>query len=136
MYRVGANALASGGRFVFGAHYWGLAARRQGIDKDGYYPGESRIYRYYMTADEVRVEASRYFDSVGTHPVAIVLPGSYQFRIPMYPVSRICEKIPVVREFGTNLLCIARNARIRSLGFLWMVLESSDGVWGELLELI
>jgi SAM-dependent methyltransferase len=107
MFRLAYDALKPGGIFVFGMHYWGPAARRQGLLKDGRY--DNGIYRYYMTEEEARAEASAVFQQITVRPVQIILPGTYRFRLPLYPISRMAERLPVLRNLGWLLMGVARK---------------------------
>jgi SAM-dependent methyltransferase len=108
MFQLAAESLAPGGIFVFGAHHWGPAALRQQLPKEGYYDGDG-IYRYYMTTQELKSEAQQYFSRVAVRPVCVAPPGSMRLGLPIYPVSRFCEQIPMLRNFGKLLLGVAEK---------------------------
>ena len=108
MFRLAHTGLKSGGRFVFGAHHWG---RRRVPPKEGRY--HNGIYRYFMTASELRREAASHFRRVSMRPVKIIPPGATRLRLPLYPVSRVLEYVPGLRDFGCIVMGVATKSRRR-----------------------
>lgn len=107
MYRLAAHAAKSDGRFVFSAHHHGLRQKLYGIEKSGAYD-EGGIYRYNLTLSECRAEVKPYFDDVIARTVQIYLPLSNKLKLPVLPISRALERIPVVNTLGDLVLCTAQ----------------------------
>ncbi len=110
VYAAAAHALRSNGRFAFSAHFYSRRARLDGIAKVGDYAG-SNLFREFQTSDEVREELSRYFADVRIQPIQIIPPFVRRLRLPQAPISRICERLPFLRDFGELLLVTAMQPR-------------------------
>lgn len=110
LFRTAAEGLAREGRFVFGSHYYGARARVTGVQKSGYYEGTS-IYRFYTTRAEAGAEVNPWFERVRLQPVQILIPFSRRLHLPLKPLSRACERIPLARECGQLLMGVAEQPR-------------------------
>lgn len=107
MYCLAANALTSGGRFVFGTHLQGIRERYLRVEKSGRYP-DTGIYRYNFTLRECLMEPKRFFRRVRAQPIQIYLPVLR--RLPWssnYRVSRLLERVPGLNRFGALTVCTA-----------------------------
>jgi SAM-dependent methyltransferase len=108
MYALAAGALKPGGRFVFLAHHYGLRAWWSKTEKAGLYrPGG--IFREYFTPSEILNELRGVFDETRVKPVQIYLPFVSRTHDNRVRISRMAEKIPILRDFGELLLIEARS---------------------------
>jgi SAM-dependent methyltransferase len=110
LFRAVAAGLAPNGRFVCGAHYYGLRARMGGIPRSGFYK-ESGIYRLFMTRADLHNEMSPWFGRLHLQPVKILPPFGRRMGMPLLRTSRACERLPVAREFGEILMAISEQPR-------------------------
>lgn len=108
MYRLARTALAPTGRFVFSGHFQGIRQKLAGQAKSGTYRNGG-IYRYNFCLHEGYEEVGPHFASVDAHPIQIYLPLSRTLRLPLPTLSRLAERIPVLRSFG-NLLLVKADA--------------------------
>ena len=76
--------------------------------KSGTYK-EGGIYRYNFCIREGYEELGPHFASVDAHPIQIYLPLSRTLRLPLILLSRMSERIPLLRSFG-NLLLVKADA--------------------------
>jgi hypothetical protein len=114
MYAMVAGALQPDGRFVFSAHHYGRRAVWDRVEKAGYYSG-TELFREFLTADEMREEAGRYFGAVRLQPIQIVLPVVNRLPVPPVIVSRVCERMPVLRDFGQLVVATATRPNASAL---------------------
>ena len=110
LYRLARMALAPTGRFVFSGHFQGIRQKLSGQAKSGTY-NNSGIYRYNFCLNEAFDEVGPHFASVDAHPIQVYLPLSRTLRLPLMPLSRMAERIPVLRSFGNLLLVKADGPR-------------------------
>lgn len=108
LYRLARMALAPTGRFVFSGHFQGIRQKLTGQAKSGTYK-DGGIYRYNFCLHEGFDEVGPHFASVDAHPIQIYLPLSRTLRLPLPALSRMAERIPVLRSFG-NLLLVKADA--------------------------
>jgi SAM-dependent methyltransferase len=113
MYRLAATALRDDGRFVFGTHYHDIRRRWRKVAQAGRY-GEG-IYVYYFRRPEMVNEVRPFFRRVRARPIAPVLPLAGRLGLPAGTLSRIAERVPVVRELG-RLLLVAAEQPVREPG--------------------
>ena len=110
LYRLARMALAPTGRFVFSGHFQGIRQKLTGQAKSATY-NNTGIYRYNFCLHEGFDEVGPHFASVDAHPIQIYLPLSRTLRLPLLPLSRMAERIPVLRSFGNLLLVKADGPR-------------------------
>jgi SAM-dependent methyltransferase len=110
MYQLAARALKPEGRFVFGTHYYGLRAKRDGNPQTGRY-SDGGIFREYQTQDEVRAEALSSFARIRTRPMCVYPPLVARVGLPILPFARLLGRLPIARELGALLLGIADQPR-------------------------
>lgn len=109
LYRLAANALRAGGRFVFSAHNHGLRHRMRGEAKSGRYR-QGGIYCYRFSVDECRQELRPYFEAAKVGPIQIYLPLSRTLRLPLLRLSRFLEAMPLSSGLGELILCSAERS--------------------------
>lgn len=105
-----ARGLRKDGRFVFSTHYYDLRSRIRGMARSGYYR-RGGIYRYLFERSEIVRETGPYFQEIACRPIQIALPLAARLRLPMVSLSRIAERIPLVRMLG-ELLLVTANRRL------------------------
>ena len=108
LYQLARKSLAPTGRFVFSGHFQGIRQKLSGQVKSGTYK-EGGIYRYNFCIREGYEELGPHFASVDAHPIQIYLPLSRTLRLPLILLSRMSERIPLLRSFG-NLLLVKADA--------------------------
>lgn len=109
LYRLAANALRTGGRFVFSAHNHGLRQRLHGEAKSGRYR-QGGIYRYNFSVNECRQELRPFFETVKAGPIQIYLPLARTLRLPLLRLSRFLETMPLTNNLGELILCSAERS--------------------------
>ena len=112
LYRLAARALREGGRFVFSTHSYTVRERLRRMSKDGRYD-EGGIYRRLFTRRDVDDEVRPHFGSLESRPIQIAFPLTKRLGLPLLPISRVAERIPIVRRLGSLLLVTARAPRAR-----------------------
>jgi SAM-dependent methyltransferase len=101
------EALTPGGRYVVSAHHQDIRRRFGRVDRKGLYSEQFPVFYECLTRADLRRELG-VFASVDVEPIVIFLP--WLSRIPfMRPtISRLTERIPLLRDFGQLLLATAR----------------------------
>lgn len=108
MYRLAANALRPNGRFVFSTHNHGFWQWVHGEEKSGRYkPGH--IYRYNFSVSECKAEIRSYFEVIKARPIQIYIPFARRLGLPLVALSRFLERIPLINDLGTLILCSAER---------------------------
>jgi len=108
MYRLVAEALHDEGSFLFSTHHYGLRERLRRVPQDGRYtPGG--IYRRLFTRAEIGDELVPYFAARRSRPIQIALPLTTRLGLPLIPMSRVLERVPLLNRFGELLLVTARR---------------------------
>lgn len=110
VYQQARDGLTTDGRFVFSAHHHGLRQIFSGETKEGRYQAGG-IYRYHMTARECEREVAPYFREVRVRPIQVFLPLGRTLGLPVVPLSRFFESVPLVNRLGNLLLCAAWDPR-------------------------
>lgn len=107
LYRLAAQALREGGKFVFSTHHFSWRKRWRGEPQSGHYRAGG-IYRYLFTQHEIRREVARHFRDVACRPMQIHVPGSGKLKVRV-PASRAAEWIWPLNCLGELLLVAARK---------------------------
>lgn len=104
------ESLSSGGVFAATVYHHDLRKRLRHEPKDGYHP--SGIFYHYFDSKELLTEFSEVFKIVSVRPIEITLPFEGHLGLSNRMggnFSRICEHIPMVRQFGHLLLSKAQK---------------------------
>ena len=110
VYQGAREAIRKDGRFVFSAHHHGLRQILSGEEKEGRY-NAGGIYRFHMSVEECEREVAPYFRQVRVRPIQVFLPLGRTLGLPVAPISRFVERVPVVNRLGNLLLCVAWDPR-------------------------
>jgi SAM-dependent methyltransferase len=103
-----ALALRPGGAFISTTYHYDLRMRLRNKQQEGMHP--TGIFYHYYTADELRRDIGTHFFVQEVRPIDITLP--LEARIRLSPIlggliSRLCERIPLLRDFGHLLMVVA-----------------------------
>ena len=108
LYRLAKSALGPTGQFIFSAHHHGLREIAGRVAKSGAYR-EGHIYRYNLTVGECLREVKPHFGRVRVTPIQIYFPFARRVGLPLIPMSRLLERIPVMNRLASLLLCVAEG---------------------------
>lgn len=104
------ESLSPDGIFVATVYHYDLRRYLRKESKEGYHP--SGIFYHYFDSEKLRAEFNEVFKAVSVRPIDITLPfeGNLGLSCRMSGnLSRICEYIPIVRQFGHLLLSKAQK---------------------------
>jgi uncharacterized protein YbaR (Trm112 family) len=108
MLRVASEALKENGSFVFGTHHQNIVYRLLGLPPAGRY-ADCGIYRYFMQQEEIHREAAVYFRRISCRPIRVNIPLTKWTGLSASTISRIAERIPLLRQKGDLLLAKTRE---------------------------
>ena len=108
MFRTVAHGLKAEGRFVFGVHFYNWRDRSGKVRQADRY-SDGGIFRYRFQRREIVAEARRDFGRVSARPIKIYLPLAGRLGLPAAPISRCCERLPLLNGFGELLLVEAKR---------------------------
>jgi SAM-dependent methyltransferase len=112
VFRLAARACKPGGKFVFGVHHRGVRSWLRGERLSGYYH-EGHIFRRLFRTGEIERETRRVFDEVRARPIQIIVPLLGRLGVPVVPLSRLLERVPLLNELGELVLVQARRPAVR-----------------------
>lgn len=127
LYKVVANALREGGKFVFSTHHFSWQARLERKARSGYYR-EGGIYRYLFEVAEIRREVARHFESVSCRPIQIHIPLAGRFGAAL-TLSRLSERIWPLNRLGELLLVTAKRPTRKLMAFVTLHLMIPDALY-------
>ncbi|MEO8805834.1 MAG: class I SAM-dependent methyltransferase [Burkholderiaceae bacterium] len=127
LYKVVANALREGGKFVFSTHHFSWQARLARKARSGYYR-EGGIYRYMFEVAEIRREVAQHFESVSCRPIQIHIPLAGKFGAALM-LSRLSERIWPLNRLGELLLVSARRPIRKLMAFVCLHLVIPDALY-------
>lgn len=110
MLAIAASALRPDGRFVFSTHYHSLRSRLSRESRSRHYRAGG-IYRYLFEPGEIIRETRPCFDRVACRPIQIAIPLAGRLGLPAVQLSRIAERLPLLRSLGELLLVEAEVPR-------------------------
>lgn len=106
-----AAALRVGGLFISTTYHYDFRMRLRKKQQEGMHP--TGIFYHYYTVDELERDIGTHFFVQEARPIDITLPLEARMNFPPHIggiISRFCERIPFLRDFGHLLLVVARKA--------------------------
>jgi SAM-dependent methyltransferase len=107
------TALVRGGVYVSTTYHYEFRMRMKGVPQEGMH--QTGIFYHYFTEAELLRDLSPYFDVVNRRPIDITLPFEARLRLPFRlggMISRFCERVPIIRNFGHLLLVLAKKKKV------------------------
>ena len=112
MYRIAADSLTDKGRYVFSIEHYDLRNRLLGQPRARRYTPDG-MYYCHMEKEDILRETAPFFRDVRVRPITAIVPLSGRLgHCFQLLVSRIAEKLPLVKNLG-ELLLVSAQAPIR-----------------------